>query len=170
MSESVAKPAARPRRIHQPRLRLGWSSRAISAGAYTAGVVDFLIQALDEFDAVRRSGEASCPKHEIRLRVVAGASAGGMTAALLAGLAHERFQHAENPDDDNPVGNTLFDSWVNRIDAKFLLGDSDLKADPKVRSLLDSTAIHEIAATALRAAPEGSLARGYLKPTRSMSC
>ncbi len=85
-----------------------------------------------------------------------------MTAALLAGLAHERFQHAENPDDDNPVGNTLFDSWVNRIDAKFLLGDSDLKADPKVRSLLDSTAIHEIAATALRAAPEGSLARGYL--------
>src|SRR5436309_7074225 len=73
---------------------------AISAGAYTAGVIDFLIQALDEWEAAKRFARAhpghpqarECPMHEVRIRVMAGASAGGMTAALAAGLFGMQFE------------------------------------------------------------------------------
>jgi hypothetical protein len=121
--------------------------------------MDFLIQALDAFEAAKASGDSSCPRHEVRLRVIAGASAGGITAALLAGLAHQQFQHADNPVDGCPDGNTLFDTWVNRIDIGPLLGRRDLQARSEVQSLLDSSVIAEIAAAAFRPRPEGRPAR-----------
>jgi hypothetical protein len=59
---------------------------AISAGAYTAGVIDFLFQALSEWEAQR--DEPGVPQHRVVLKVVAGASAGAITGALGAiGLA-----------------------------------------------------------------------------------
>ncbi|SAL85170.1 hypothetical protein AWB68_07588 [Caballeronia choica] len=56
---------------------------AISAGAYSSGVVDFLIEALDAWEAAkeaeRKTGrpqnEWSVPPHDVVLRVFAGASA-----------------------------------------------------------------------------------------------
>lgn len=73
---------------------------AISAGAYTAGVFDFLIQALDEWEAekdfARKNPDSErakrCPMHNVKLRVMAGSSAGGMTAGLAAGLLGMQFQ------------------------------------------------------------------------------
>ncbi len=53
---------------------------AISAGAYTAGVVDFLIEALDAWEAVR--GQPGVPDHRVILAGFAGASAGGIVGAL----------------------------------------------------------------------------------------
>ncbi|MFN4091104.1 MAG: hypothetical protein ACK4QW_18945, partial [Alphaproteobacteria bacterium] len=61
---------------------------AISAGAYTAGVVDFLVQALDEWEKARRETPDAVPLHRVVVPVVTGASAGGITGALaLAALA-----------------------------------------------------------------------------------
>lgn len=60
---------------------------AISAGAYTAGVIDFLIQALEEWEAAR--GKPGVPEHRTGLKVIAGASAGAITGALgIVALAH----------------------------------------------------------------------------------
>lgn len=62
-------------------------SGAISAGAYTAGVFDFLIQALDEWEKAR-NGEvpgvdpAKIPNHRVGVKVMSGASAGAITAAI----------------------------------------------------------------------------------------
>lgn len=56
-------------------------SGAISAGAYTAGVFDFLIQALDEWEKTRDGGK-TVPDHRIGIKVMAGASAGSITAAI----------------------------------------------------------------------------------------
>jgi Patatin-like phospholipase len=53
---------------------------AISAGAYTAGVIDFLVQALSEWD--RHRGEPGVAGHRVVLKVVAGASAGAIAGAL----------------------------------------------------------------------------------------
>jgi predicted acylesterase/phospholipase RssA len=53
---------------------------AISAGAYTAGVLDFLLQALSEWEKHR--GEPATPRHRVVLKVIAGASAGAITGAL----------------------------------------------------------------------------------------
>ena len=59
---------------------------AISAGAYTAGVMDFLFQALSEWEANRNKSDV--PRHRVVLKVMAGASAGAITGALGAvGLA-----------------------------------------------------------------------------------
>lgn len=130
---------------------------AISAGAYTAGVIDFLIQALDEWEKAKQraredlaAGKSTdCPMHEVRIKVMAGASAGGMTAGLAAGLLGMEFQPVTGLP---PVGgrvdprnNTLYRSWVNTIDIDPLLGVSDL-ADPaaRARSVLDSTILNTI--------------------------
>jgi hypothetical protein len=131
---------------------------AISAGAYTAGVVDFLIQALDEWEAAKRFAREhpdhpqarECPPHEVRLRVMAGSSAGGMTAGLTAGLLGMRFESAsaQAPPDKpaTPWNNTLYRSWVNGIDIAPLLGSRDLGGgDLPVQSVLDSSVLRDIA-------------------------
>ena len=56
-------------------------SGAISAGAYTAGVLDYLIEALDAWEEKKRQG-AAVPDHHIGLKVISGASAGSITAAI----------------------------------------------------------------------------------------
>src|SRR5258708_30846348 len=53
---------------------------AISAGAYTAGVLDFLFHALSDWEEHRN--DPGVPQHRVVLKVVAGASAGAMTGAL----------------------------------------------------------------------------------------
>jgi hypothetical protein len=58
-------------------------SGAISAGAYTSGVLDFLFQALSEWEKERNG------RHRVVLQVAAGASAGVISGALGAvALAH----------------------------------------------------------------------------------
>ncbi len=58
-------------------------SGAVSAGAYTAGVFDFLIQALDEWETARNGPDADrIPNHRVGIKVMSGASAGAITAAI----------------------------------------------------------------------------------------
>ena len=58
-------------------------SGAISAGAYTAGVFDFLIQALDEWENARNGPDASAiPNHMVGIKAMSGASAGSIVAAI----------------------------------------------------------------------------------------
>jgi hypothetical protein len=58
-------------------------SGAISAGAYTAGVFDFLIQALDEWETASKSPDASTiPNHFVGIKAMSGSSAGAIAAAI----------------------------------------------------------------------------------------
>jgi hypothetical protein len=125
---------------------------AASAGAYTAGVVDFLIQALDQWHEGKRGDDPRCPRHDVSLKVMAGASAGGMSAAIAAAQFGEAHTPATDPRPPGPSNNKLYESWVRRIDIVRLLGTTDLDADPDgdVTSLLDSTTLDEIAATVFR--------------------
>ena len=160
--------------MHQPRLpspdtpfEIGLvMAGAISAGAYTAGVVDFLLQALDEWEKAKAHARAhpgdpagrECPMHEVRIKVLAGASAGGMTAGLSAGLlemAYESVTSQTKPDGPAPpivpTNNSLYRSWVNTIDIVPLLGVADLDdAQVPVQSVLDSSIIRQIAGDAFR--------------------
>ena len=62
---------------------------AISAGAYSAGVFDFLVQALEEWELARAReatlspADRTVPSHRVVIPVISGASAGGAVAALL---------------------------------------------------------------------------------------
>jgi hypothetical protein len=146
-------------------------SGAISAGAYTAGVLDFLIEALeewqkqkDEFHAQLKAGNAEIanpvPLHEVKIRAFTGASAGGMCAAIAATMLQSDFQHIhtgnEGTGGEPPTNNTFYESWVNQIDIKPLLGSRDIKGGKPLTSLLDCTVIDEIA--------ERAIQLGALKP------
>jgi hypothetical protein len=137
---------------------------AISAGAYTAGVLDFLMEALDEWEAAKQRGDA-VPRHEVSLEVFSGASAGGMCAAISAVQVQQDFDHIR---DTSLTGtdNRFYESWVNRIDIRELLQTDDLKTGQPVLSLLDSTVIEEIAQYALTPGPVK--ARPYISPTLNL--
>src|SRR5689334_1269044 len=55
-------------------------SGAISAGAYTAGVLDYFFQALHEWEKARK--DSGTPPHHVNVQVIAGASAGAIAGAL----------------------------------------------------------------------------------------
>ncbi len=132
---------------------------AVSAGAYTAGVLDFLMEALDEWYGAKERGDA-VPMHDVSIDVFSGASAGGMCAAIAAVQAQEDFEHIR---DTSKTGTTnrLYESWVNRIDIRELLKIQDLKSGEPVSSLLDSTIIKSIA--------DYALTPGTLKPRSYIS-
>ncbi|WP_114376266.1 patatin-like phospholipase family protein [Elioraea thermophila] len=119
---------------------------AVSAGAYTAGVLDLLIEALDAFEAEKkvRRERGEPPLHEVRLSVLGGASAGGMCAALGAMFCDAEFPPVTpQANDATKAANPLYDAWVRRIDIRHLLGIRDL-ADGTLRSALDCTVLDEI--------------------------
>ncbi len=65
---------------------------AISAGAYTASVIDYLIEALEEWQKRKDSNQPNTPTHNVEIPVIGGASAGGMmgiiTAAAIQDIIH----------------------------------------------------------------------------------
>ncbi len=143
---------------------------AVSAGAYTAGVLDFFIEALDAWYAAKARGDL-VPTHDVSLDVLSGASAGGMCAALAAVMLADPPDHIRNPLGAIPSArNRLFEAWVNRIDITHLLQTTDLPkhASPDVVSLLDSSVIDTIAAQLLTPTLPPTPPRPYVSPSLTL--
>lgn len=131
-----------------PAFKIGLSlAGAVSAGAYTAGVLDFLIEALDCWTVAQTRGDA-VPTHRVSLEAVAGASAGSLCAALLAIVLPYRFPHVrvaangalQMQEGASAPDNPLYHGWVEAIDIRQLLSTSDL-ARGEFDSLLNCEAI-----------------------------
>lgn len=80
-------------------------SGAISAGAYSAGVLDFLVEALEEWEAAKQrdiaNGTRTVPHHKVVIAAMTGASAGAITSSigsLCAGMG-ARPSKAGKPND-----------------------------------------------------------------------
>jgi hypothetical protein len=131
----------------KPEFQLGLvMAGAISAGAYSAGVMDFLFEALDSYYAARKEPGWSGPTHDVRIPVMTGASAGGMTAAIAALHAFHDITPVR-PIISPPAkpANRLYSSWVTDISIEQLLETSDLKdAKTFVRSALCSGVLLKI--------------------------
>lgn len=56
----------------------------VSAAAYTAGVLDFLIEALDAWTLAKQAGDSLAPHHNVVIRIATGTSGGALTSVLLA--------------------------------------------------------------------------------------
>ncbi|HVO97048.1 MAG TPA: patatin-like phospholipase family protein [Bryobacteraceae bacterium] len=136
---------------------------AISAGAYTAGVLDFLTEALDEWYTAKENGDP-VPSHDISIEAFSGASAGGMCAAISACLLQEDFDHIHDVSRSGST-NKLYEAWVNTIDIRHLLTTGDLAAGSLI-SLLDSTIIESIADQALT--PGTPERRKYVSPNLTL--
>lgn len=101
----------------------------VSAGAYTAGALDFLLEALEAW-------HEDSPPHKVVLKTVAGASGGAVCAAILGLLSGHKVPHVKHDDtpagdEDNPkpTQNPLWDLWVNEFRIKRLLQTDDLSED-----------------------------------------
>ena len=152
-----------------PAFRIGLAmAGAVSAGAYTAGVLDFLLEALDAWYAARARGEP-VPRHDISLEVASGASAGAMCSALLAIVLPHRFPHVrigqDGTVDTRGQGaaelNPLYQAWVRQIDIDPLLDTSDLEQG-RLDSLLNCEVIDRILGDSLNC-PGPPQPRDYVK-------
>lgn len=128
---------------------------AVSAGAYTAGVMDYLIEALAEWE--KRRGEPGVPSHQVVISVIGGASAGGMTGIITAAAINQAYQPISVPHPnkvlDEKANNPFYHSWVDLLgDDMFsrMLDKSDIELQKKVESLLNGNFIDAIAARAIR--------------------
>ncbi len=106
---------------HVPGFHIGLAmAGAVSAGAYTAGVLDFLIEALDEWQKAKDRGE-DVPQHEVFISTISGTSAGGITAALglasIAGGVRSIEEPSVNPQQPLRIKRVLpelYDVWVKK--------------------------------------------------------
>jgi hypothetical protein len=140
---------------------------AISAGAYTAGTIDFLIEAMDAWYAAKNEPSGTpVPPHQVSIKVITGASAGAITAAIATAALRYPFKHCRagtvTPDEQPPSGNPLYDIWVKKIDITKLLRTDDLKAPNAPASLLDSTCLTQLTEEAMNFSMQGAASRPYL--------
>lgn len=129
---------------------------AVSAGAYTAGVIDYFIEALELWEKAKQNNEPGTLDTEIVIDVLSGTSAGGMTALITAAALHrEEFVHVDHNTfrnhsvtDKNPI----FKSWIQLADEghfttlEKMCDTKDIQSNGNVPdSAFNSTFIDEIA-------------------------
>ena len=126
---------------------------AVSAGAYTAGVIDFLLEALEDWEQRKLRGE-NVPRHNVVIDVVSGASAGGMTSIIAATAAQQEVvpvQRVKEHTLESRPENVFYHSWVDLDEGdvlQHLLDPADLYERGLV-SALNSTFIKNIARRSL---------------------
>ena len=89
----------------------------VSAGAYTAGAVDFLIEALDCLSKAQQ--EKRAPSQRVRLKLIAGTSGGGVNAAIAARVLAYDYPHVTRATTPGTAlsNNPFYDTWVNTVNA-----------------------------------------------------
>lgn len=154
---------------------------AVSAGAYTAGVMDYLIETLEHWEKAKKLQVVGklegIPKHNFVIEVLGGASAGGMTAAIAAVAMQEHFEPIHQQDENNSSiteSNTLYNSWVNLREKEgldmmdLMLSTDDIEKDnvlnsnKEVRAGFNSTFIKDVADFALNKRIKSKYDRPYL--------
>jgi hypothetical protein len=91
----------------------------VSAGAYTAGVLDFLFEALDLWQRAKEDHDPAAPRHNAVLSAIAGASGGAINGAIALRTAGWVYPHG-------PVkGNPFYDLWVDGVGISSLLSIAD---------------------------------------------
>ncbi len=136
---------------------------AVSAGAYTAGFMDYILEALSEWYNAKQihkdNNKSNIPKHNVVIDAIGGASAGGMVSMITALALYEGKIKPVREKANTKTGNLLYDSWVflddddslyegskkGKTTFEKMLSDSDLDDKKGAPSLLNSKPIDRIA-------------------------
>ncbi len=140
---------------------------AVSAGSYTGGVMDYLLEALEAWEKAKKAGDVTVPTHQVCIDLLNGTSAGGMTA-IIAGVALQSTIEPVSPGNEAAKAtNKLYRSWVELTGddniLPMLLKNDDIK-DDLVPSLLNSTFIETIADRVVTKTTDPPPARPYIAP------
>ena len=122
---------------------------SITAGSYTAGVMDYLIEALEEWEKVKSADDV--PSHQVVIDLLCGSSGGGMTGAMSLFALMDKMDHAQLHEDGinyaKPQNNILWNTWVELKEGDMierLLSTDDIRTQ-EISSLLNSSFIDTIA-------------------------
>ena len=116
---------------------------AVSLGSYEAGVLYEVLDAIHQHNCVPGTPD----EERIEIDVLTGASAGAMTAAIVA----QKMLYAANEFRD-PYDNPLYNVWVKQIDLVDLLNttnDGSPESESPLRSIFSSNMVERIAADSL---------------------
>jgi len=108
---------------------------SISAGAYTAGVIDYLHEALENWEKAKATGDTKLPTHNAVIDLLGGSSGGGITAALAYFALRSKVNHGKlDPDQRSyhidPAKNIYWKTWVEQTENDIfseLLKDDDIQ-------------------------------------------
>lgn len=143
---------------------------AITAGSYTAGVMDYLLETMerwqkhkDENKKALDNGEIlphpDTPMYDVVIDIISGASAGGMCAAITSAMLVEGF----TIDDVANKKSKMYKSWIELDDdgknegtIKKMLETDDLNTEGLV-SILNSKVLTNISKKAIRTVEETKL-------------
>lgn len=136
---------------------------AVSAGAYTAGFMDYLLEALSEWENAKQqqlnNSDSNIPTHNVIIDAIGGASAGGMVGMIATLALYAGNWKPVKKVSNVKTGNILYDSWVFLDDDENLYSEkasgkgtfekmldiSDINPEVGAPSLLNSTPIDAIA-------------------------
>ncbi len=115
---------------------------SVSAGAYTAGAIDALLEMLDAW-------HAGNPPHRITIPIVTGTSGGAILTGMIGLIARKAVQpvtasYATLSGAPKDLSNVFFDTWVNAVDGLEFLSASDVSGGT-IPSLLNSELLDRIA-------------------------
>jgi predicted acylesterase/phospholipase RssA len=110
----------------------------VSAGAYTAGVLDFLIEALDNWETEKERNPGIVPNWKVTLKAISGTSGGGVLAAIMAKALSWKFPHVSSKPTTLANSNPFYHVWVESLDIKQMLSNTDIKSGRNLESLLNS--------------------------------
>lgn len=131
---------------------------SVSAGSYTAGVLDYLLDALKIWEERKRQNVADTPTHDVRISVIGGASGGGMTGIIASSTLQNDIIPVKFPTSlkevlaDQPQ-NKLYHAWVDMLGEdmfSMMLDTSDIEKNSTIASLLNSDFIDKLADILLR--------------------
>jgi predicted acylesterase/phospholipase RssA len=113
----------------------------VSVGAYTAGALDFLLQALEAWQP------NAAAFHRIVIKVAAGSSGGAVCASILGVLSgrvvpHITGAYAELVGNTAAQGNPLWDVWVNQLQIAPMFTTTDIDAGTNVDAGTGATLPH----------------------------
>jgi hypothetical protein len=119
----------------------------VSVGAYTAGALDFLIEALEAWHA-----DPNAP-HRVVIKTAGGSSGGAVCSSILGLLSSRPVPHVTadaSPSGTMQVatGNPLWDLWINdfQIDSLLSTGDIDANQNADAGSGAISATVQHVAA------------------------
>lgn len=154
---------------------------AVSAGAYTAGFVDYLLEALSSWEEAKKNHvnnlSSAIPNHDVIIDAIGGASAGGMVSMITTLAFYSGKINPVKEVSHTKTGNILYDSWVFLDDDEGLYNGSntgkttfekmlmtdDLDGKIGVPSLLNSKPIDKIAEKVFKKLPNNASTNNFPK-------
>lgn len=135
---------------------------AVSAGAYTAGVMDYLLETLELWEEAKQKGEP-VPTHHVKISAISGSSAGGIISVMLPKIfcAGKRPHVSLNIDQSEAQKsqNLLYNTWVNfslppdKDILDEIMSPDDIEKNGGLHSLLNSDFKKRIAQEILEKTP-----------------